>query len=180
MEFKYQIFDWDSFNKTITNFNKFVSKNKIRINQLEDGIAQITTTEAKFDEWHLAELGKSYGWNYFRNKYALQIVDNQSCNIPINEEKPITIIQNKWKNEIKFNSKYLNLAESSQMNRLANALTDDSIIRLNNQIKSLKIEKDLHGTSPGFKYQIIKSILIIIDTKVKTIISLLKIEWIEK
>ena len=186
MKFEYKISDWKSFKKGYLSHKNLLSGSKIEYQELVDGKVNISTKEHEFNNWHLAEFGRFYGANIFRNNNVLELVEIEEINFQFNkpEKSQSIFIKNKWNKSIEFKTFYLNCAEAFSTNVLANSLSESGIEQLNRKYPELKLENDTYKHSYNYAYQIIDEILLVIaynrDSKKGTIENLFKTEWHEK
>lgn len=185
LKFEYKISDWESFRKGFLSHKKFLGS-KIEFEELDKERVRISTKNPEFNKWHLAEFGRFYGGNIFRNNFELDLIDEEECSIEFEEsEKSETIkIDTKWEVSVEFRTFYLNCAEAYQTNVLANSLTESSVKKLNQRYPNLRLVKRSFKTSQSHAYQIVGGVLIIIEidrqSKICSINNLWKTEWNEK
>lgn len=75
MKFEYKISDWESFKKGYLSHKILLSDSKIEYKELNNEIVNTSTKEYEFNNWHLAEFGRFYGANIFRNNYVLELME---------------------------------------------------------------------------------------------------------
>ncbi len=186
MKFNFKIIDWEALKNGYLQHKNLLSSSNIQIQEIANEIAEVSTKEDEFNNWHLAEFGRFYGATIFRNNYELLLVDSQKCDIQFNKpiESQTIIIENKWNKSIEFKTFYLNCAEAYRTNLLANSLSELGVETLNSNYSELRLEKGSFKNSNSYAYQIIKEILFIISYNRTTnrciIENLYKTEWHEK